>query len=82
MTNNQIKAAALHASTALCHIDALLALEKPGSARWNRCRSAIDSINRAVDLYRLEAFQGDDMRKAVILLDLVNAEIVRMYPIT
>ena len=44
--------------------------------------SAIDSINRVVDLYRLEAFQGDDMRKAVILLDLVNAEIVRMYPIT
>jgi hypothetical protein len=78
LTNRQ-KAAALHATISLGCMEALLQIESPKSARYNRISNAIDAVNKVVDLYRLEAFAFEDMENAGALLDTVNAEINRMY---
>ena len=79
MTNHQ-KAAALFSTISLACLERLLEDEPPKSARANRISGAIASVNRVVDLYRLEAFQFEDMQKAGGLTDLVNDRIKEMYP--
>lgn len=79
MTNEQ-KSASLWLSVALGAVDAVMQLEKPQSARWNRLKGAVKPINRAVDLYRLEEFGTEDMANASAPLDTINSEIRRIYP--
>jgi hypothetical protein len=79
MTNSD-KAAALHCSLSLGSLDALMQLEKPKSARYNRLRTAMDAVNRCVDLYRLEAFSTADMDNASKVIDSANEMIREMYP--
>ena len=74
------KKAGLYLSVALGSIDAIMQEEKNGTARWNRLNGAIGQINRAIDLYVLEAFSVEDMDNAGALIDLVNDEIVKRYP--
>jgi hypothetical protein len=61
-------------------MDALMQLEKPKSARWNRLKSAMESVNRCVDLYRLESFSTADMDNASKVIDAANGMIKEMYP--
>jgi hypothetical protein len=77
---NEDKSAALHCSLALGCMDALMQLEKPKSARWNRLKSAMESVNRCVDLYRLESFSTADMDNASKVIDAANGMIKEMYP--
>lgn len=79
MTNAQ-KAAALHLSCALACLDAVQSLEPKKSARWNRLDGAIDAVNRCVDLYRLEAFKGEDIANAEKVFDAASELIRAMYP--
>ena len=78
--NNQQKAAALWLSVALGAIEAVKEMEIPKSARWNRLEGAVSPINRAIDQYRLSSFPIEDMANASALLDIINAEIRRLYP--
>ena len=80
MTSNQRKAAALFATIALGCLEAFLEGEPEKSARFNRLANAIDSLNRVVDIYRLEAFPYEDMRNAGEILDLINDKIKELYP--
>ena len=80
MTSNQRKAAALFSTISLGCLDRLLQDEPPKSARRNRISNAIDSVNRVVDIYRLEAFPYEDMRNAGEILDLINDKIKELYP--
>ena len=74
------KAAGIWLSVALGSVDAVMQLEKPHTARWNRLKGAMDQINRAVDIYVLEAFSIEDLDNASALIDLVNDEIIKRYP--
>lgn len=80
LTPTQLKAAALHASAALAHIDALLTLERPKSARHNRLVGALEATGRCVDIYRLEKWQHEDLRNAESVFDAASNEIRRLYP--
>ena len=80
MTSNQRKAAALFATIALGCLEALLEGEPEKSARYNRLSNAIDSLNRVVDIYRLEAFPYADLKNAGDLLDAINDKIKELYP--
>ena len=79
MLTPQQKAAALYASVAFGCVNVLLELEKPTTARHNRLKGANDQFMRCVDLYRTETFPKKDMDRAGDLIDLVKAEVTRMY---
>jgi hypothetical protein len=80
LTPIQLKAAALHASAALAHIDALMTLERPKSARHNRLLGAMEPIMRCVDLYRLQAFRHEDLCNAEAVFDAASDKIAELYP--
>lgn len=77
---NEMKAAALHLSCAVGHLDAVLSMEPEKSARWNRLNNSIERINKDIDLYRLSAFSYQDMQNAAAVLDAVNEMIEGFYP--
>ena len=90
MTPNQLKAAALHASVALGSLDALMQMEKPKSARWNRLDGMVDAVNRYIELIKTElaaqqgfdgpGFSVEELRAASLLIDIVNDKIEQLYP--
>lgn len=76
--NHDTKKAAFSLSFALAVIDDLQKGEKPKSARWNRLQGAVDSINRALDLYPGE-LSPEDFEKAAGLFDEHVEKIGKMY---
>ena len=80
LTDNQLKAGALHASGALAHLEALRGMEAPKSARYNRLAGAIEAVGRVVDIYRLEAWEYDDLRNAEAVFDAADKKIRELYP--
>lgn len=66
-------------SVALGCLEAVIEDERPKSARWNRINGVIDSVSRAVNIYRPEAWPIDDLVKANDLLDRINELIVEAY---
>jgi len=90
MTPNQLKAAALHASVALGSLDALMQMEKPKSARWNRLDGMVDAVNRYIELIKADlaaqqvfdgpVFSVEELRAASLLIDIVNDKIEQLYP--
>jgi hypothetical protein len=59
----------------------VLETEERGKARHTKLCNLIDHINRVVDVYRLEAFPIEDMRKAGDLIDIINDKLKSMYPL-
>ena len=90
MTPNQLKAAALHASVALGSLDALMQMEKPKSARWNRLDGMVDAINSYIELIKADlaaqqvfdgpVFSVEELQTASPLIDIVNDKIEELYP--
>ena len=75
-----MKVAALYLTVSLGCVEAVLAMERRGSARHTKLCNLIDHVNRVVDVYRLQAFPLEDMRNAGALIDLVNDGLKSMYP--
>lgn len=79
-TGNLLKAAALHLSVACGCLDAMKQTEEPKSARWNAVNNLEEKMWKALDLYRLSAFEKQDQDNAAAIIDLVNEKILEFYP--
>lgn len=54
--------------------------EVKGSCRYRKLDNALDNCLKAVDLYRPNAWNFEDMNKASALIDEINERIKEMFP--
>lgn len=71
---------AFYLSLCLVILETVKDHERPKSARYNRINNVIDSVSRAVDIYRPEAWGVADLDKAVAVIDRLDVLVKEYYP--
>ena len=71
---------AFYLSLCLVILETVKDAQKPKSARWNKLNNVTDSVSRAIDIFRPEAWGYDDLQKACKVIELCDDLVKEYYP--